>query len=114
MEEREGHIVTFVFIFTAVNLLFTGLVTAVSLVLNPFFYNENRTEFTRRRLGPASIFPIYMFGVVVNRGILREYANHTEKRATKTALDILACFATFLACVCGVLLADMERQRGED
>lgn len=111
---REGNTVIFVFVITAVNFVLIALTTAASLLLNPFFYDEKRTEFTQRRLGPASIFPLFMFGVVVNRGILREFANHTERRATKTALDILACFATFISCICGVLIADIYRQWQED
>lgn len=100
----------FGFIYTLFNTLFTVAICIESLALHPILYSPKRTEFTRRRIAGASGIVPMLGGIVVNRWILRQYADHSDRLSTKTALDMLACLSTFVAFVIGVITADLLRQ----
>lgn len=83
----------------------------MSLLLHPFFYENDRTWFARHRLAPGSGIAVLLIGIIINRHILRVFANNHSQINTQAALDITAVMSTFVSFSSGVLQADMLRER---
>lgn len=102
-------------------ILATGVTECfTSLFIHRFIYADQRTWWTRHRLGPGIGAAIAMFGAAISRHFLREEIDGCDvtgdQHGLSVAMDWLATLAASAAAVIGVVAADMLREwfdRGE-
>lgn len=77
----------------------------LSLILHPFFYEQNRTWFREHRLSSGVGVALVVVASVINRQIFRMFNTNTQY-----ALDVAAATMGILSVATGVLQADMLRE----
>lgn len=82
----------------------------LSLILHPFFYEQNRTWFREHRLSSGVGVALVIVASVINRQIFRLFTSGEDNANTQYALDVAAATMGILSVATGVLQADMLRE----
>ena len=96
-------------------ILATGMIEMfASLLIHRFIYADERTWWTRHRLGPGIGAAIAMFGAAACRHCLREAVEAREgaelQPGLPVAMDWLATLGAAASAAIGIVAADMLRE----
>lgn len=105
--EQRQQTATGMIIFAGVNTTGNLFSMVLSLILYPVLYDDNAPWFTQHRISSAIGVAIIAILSIVNRHVLRIFANHNE--GSQVALDTLAILSSIFSVASGTVQADIFR-----